>query len=356
MKKTTYSSISIFLLLVFSLAVSGQVQSAAGSIVTVNFSTTLAGVNNGAYNGTGFTPTPAVGQLDSDAFAIAGNSLGTLAFGGTATTAPFARGSTTGGATLTGIYNFNPFVALGVQPDSNDFNPGSITLRIENTAVAPMTQVTISYNILVNNDQARSSTFNFSHSSNNTTYTTVPALNYTTPTTADANGFVSISRITNISGLSIPTGGFFYIRWSSATAGGTGGSYDEIGLDNIIINRLAPTAALGTISGRARTADGFGVKQAVIMLSGGSLDEPVYATTNQFGYYNFEDIPVGQSYVLQITSGRYIFQNPSRVINLDESIRDEDFILDEPDVGKPNQSPNRKGDVLLQRESRKKPM
>lgn len=97
---------------------------------------------------------------------------------------------------------------------------------------------------------------------------------------------------------------------------------------------LAPTAAAGIISGRARTSSGRGVKHAVIMLTGGNLQEPIYATTNQFGNYRFEDIAVGQTYVLQILSGRYTFQNPSMLVNLDESLTNADFIVSSGDSGK----------------------
>ncbi len=87
-----------------------------------------------------------------------------------------------------------------------------------------------------------------------------------------------------------------------------------------------PTAAPGTISGRARTGKGLGIKHAVIMVTGGKLTQPLYATTNQFGYYKFEDLPVGQTYLLQISSGRHTFENSSRLVNLGESLTNEDFV------------------------------
>ncbi len=340
-------AVGTFTALIFSLSILGQVQSSDNSIVTVNFNSTLAGVNNGAFNGSGFTPTPAVGQLDSDAFAITGLQDGTLTFGGTQTGNDFARGSTTGGEVSGGIYNINPNIALGVQPAGNDFTPGTITLRIQNTGPSTMTQVTVSYNILVNNDQNRSSSFNFSYSTNDTTYTALPALNFTSTAASDAMGFQSVTRITNITGLTVASGSFFYIRWTGEDVGGSG-SRDEFAIDNIVINRLAPTAALGSITGRARYANGNGIKKAVVMLSGGNLNEPVYATTNQFGYYQFADVEVGESYVLQIMSGRYIFQNPSRLISLDESITDQDFIVDEPPKGT-NSTKQTEGGVLIKR-------
>ncbi len=86
------------------------------------------------------------------------------------------------------------------------------------------------------------------------------------------------------------------------------------------------TAALGSIQGRARTADGSGLIFVVAMLTGGSLPGPIYATTNHFGHYSFESIPVGESYVLQVISARYVFKTPSRVINLKQSVTGVDFV------------------------------
>ena len=52
----------------------------------------------------------------------------------------------------------------------------------------------VSYDIYVNNDQDRGNSFNFAYFTDTFPYTSVPALDYTSPTNADANGFVKISR------------------------------------------------------------------------------------------------------------------------------------------------------------------
>jgi hypothetical protein len=54
---------------------------AVDSNFTVNFDSTVVGVNNGAVAGTGFTTEPAVGELDADAFEILGMSSGSKLFG-----------------------------------------------------------------------------------------------------------------------------------------------------------------------------------------------------------------------------------------------------------------------------------
>lgn len=85
------------------------------------------------------------------------------------------------------------------------------------------------------------------------------------------------------------------------------------------------TAAPGVVGGTVRSPNGRGLRHVIVMITGGSLDEPLYATTNQFGKYQFEAIPVGESYVLTVFSRRYNFSPSSRVISLNSSLTDADF-------------------------------
>jgi hypothetical protein len=93
-----------------------------------------------------------------------------------------------------------------------------------------------------------------------------------------------------------------------------------------VVNGFAPTAAESSISGRATTASGRGIRNVVIQINGGNLAEPKYARTNQFGYYRFTGLDAGQTYVLNVSSKRYSFANPTRVITLNEDLTDEDFV------------------------------
>jgi hypothetical protein len=89
---------------------------------------------------------------------------------------------------------------------------------------------------------------------------------------------------------------------------------------------LAPTAAGATISGRVSTNDGFGLGGATVSLSGGDISRERQVKTNPFGYYSFEDVPVGLTYILTAKSKRYAFENPTRVVNLLDSVTGEDFV------------------------------
>ncbi len=209
----------------------------------IDFSTTIGGVNNGTINGTGFSPTPSPGQLDSDAWAATGMSDGPVTFGGTATTGDAARGtsiSTTGGfygLTVSG----NSFLAL--RPGGSDWTPGTLTLRIQNTSGSTITGFTMGYDIMVLNDQGRSNSFNFRYSVDDATYTNVGGLDYTSDATATPGAtWSAVGRSTGLTGLNVANNEYFYLRWFGDDVGGSG-SRDGFGLDNLALSAFTTLAA-----------------------------------------------------------------------------------------------------------------
>lgn len=242
-------------------AVAAAVNGAAGfalaqlSITTytgpysVNFDTIVADVSNGIWAGTGFQTNPGGGQLDSDAWAVTGWSNGNLAFGGAQQTAntDYTRGSANASVETGGMYafsggNITTGRALGIQPGTSDWAPGTLTLRIRNNGSSTISAFDISYLVYVRNDQGRASSFNFAYSANNTSYTAVPSLDLTSGEAAVAGGFVSNSRSTTLSGLSVAPGDFFYVRWLGADVSGSG-SRDEFALDSIQFSNFAVLAS-----------------------------------------------------------------------------------------------------------------
>lgn len=91
---------------------------------------------------------------------------------------------------------------------------------------------------------------------------------------------------------------------------------------------IQSTAASLGISGRVATADGAGIRNAKVVITGGSLSEPLVATTGSFGYYSVEGLQAGQTYIVTVISNRYHFSNPTRVISLVDNIIDADFTAD----------------------------
>jgi hypothetical protein len=219
-----------------------------GATYTINFDDTVSGVNNGRFAGTGFEPEPAAGRLDSDAWALTGSlDDGNLNFGATALTGDYARLAPTAPQTSGGIYAFSggsiSGAALGIQPTADDFTPGTITLRIRNDTSSFISSFQLGYTVHVRNDQPRANSFNFSHSEDNFGFIAEPAANLTSGAEVAANtAFQANLRTVTLTGLAIPAGGFYYLRWSTDDSSGSG-NRDEFALDDIRLSSFTAGAA-----------------------------------------------------------------------------------------------------------------
>jgi len=217
---------------------------------TIDFDTTVNNVNNGQFDGSGFTPIPAIGQLNSGAWSVLGFSFGDLGFGGIETSNDFARGNSIGGVNTGGIYSFetspNNF-GLGIQPAGSDFTPGELILRIQNKTGTIINAIKLSYLLSFFNDQERANSFNFSYSLDDINYTDISTLDLISPDTADSSpSWQSNNRETTITGLSIPSDGFFFFKWTGDDVLGVG-ERDEFALDDIEI-RVNPNIPLIMVS------------------------------------------------------------------------------------------------------------
>ena len=94
------------------------------------------------------------------------------------------------------------------------------------------------------------------------------------------------------------------------------------------IQFIPSTAAGLSVSGRVATAGGQGIRNASVVITGNSLAEPIVTQTGSFGYYTFDGLRAGETYVLTVNSRRYTFSAPSRVISLVDNVVDANFIAD----------------------------
>jgi len=227
---------------------------AANTGVNITFDNSVEGVNSGVYNGGSITASPSQGELNSNAWAFNGFTDGAIAFGGESPEdSAYESGISDGGETDDGVYAFlvgSNNYALGVQPATGEFSPGSITLRFQNQTGAPITSVSVGYKVYVYNDEAGSNSLNFSWSPNNTAYTDVAALSHTTTAAADAApGWKAYFKVATIP-VSIAANAYGYIRWSGAAVSGT--VFDEIAIDDIVIV-ANPTSTFASFNGTAET-------------------------------------------------------------------------------------------------------
>jgi hypothetical protein len=120
--------------------------------------------------------------------------------------------------------------------------------------------------------------------------------------------------------------GTWTLRFLDCAAGGAQGDTGSVSAASLTIGNLSPTSAPATVSGRVHTQEGRGVGNVLVALSGGDLPAPIFAITNNFGYYSFPEVPSGQTYILSVDSKKNVFPDPIRVINLDEDLFGINFI------------------------------
>lgn len=187
--------------------------------------------------GDGYTPNPTSSQLDSDIFIINGFSDGNMTYGDIRTNGDFTGYGLQGGVTSGGCYSFevaNNDFSWGVQPSGDDFTPGYYEIKVENISGNDLSTVRIGYDIYVLNDENKGNSLNFSYSTDGTNFTSVSALDFTSPGALDANGWIRTPRETTLS-VTVADGGFIYFRFSGDDAISGNGGRDEFALDNILV-------------------------------------------------------------------------------------------------------------------------
>lgn len=91
------------------------------------------------------------------------------------------------------------------------------------------------------------------------------------------------------------------------------------------VSNLAPTAAQVSISGRVLTAGGYAIRNARVVIT--ALNGETRAgQTGSLGYFRFEGVGVGSTYVLTVSSDRFAFDRPSMVVTVMDELTDLDFI------------------------------
>ncbi len=87
---------------------------------------------------------------------------------------------------------------------------------------------------------------------------------------------------------------------------------------------LAPTAATVSVSGRVTTPTGRGIMNVRLSLTDSS-GQTRTATTTSFGYYRFDDVMVGESYILSASGIHYTFNQPVQVLSINDETSEINF-------------------------------
>jgi hypothetical protein len=244
----------------------------------------------------------------------------------------------------TGTSNTSQFYNFGQAANSNRavgwVNANGVTsslgLRLQNNGTTPITSLQIQFageQWRDGNASAETMTFDYQIGATVTslsagTYTNVPALTFTSPNSPGGsgswNGDLAANRaaFNQTISVNIPAGQEIMLRWSST---GNSGQGDGIGVDDISISAVGPTAGDATISGRVTDRYGRAISSAAISVQDLVGNRKV-VYTNTFGYYSVAGLEVGQAYVLSVSARRYTFANPSVVIDLSDNFSGANFV------------------------------
>ena len=92
------------------------------------------------------------------------------------------------------------------------------------------------------------------------------------------------------------------------------------------VHQFAPTAAGVSVGGRVVSSEGYGIRNAQLVLTNLSTGEPRIALSSTFGYFRFDDVEVGHVYSLSVSTKRYTFEPDSRIFSLVDELTDVDFV------------------------------
>lgn len=141
----------------------------------------------------------------------------------------------------------------------------------------------------------------------------------------------SPSNAGGLSGLRRQLGSGTFILVVAGFGNTTVGSYNlyvDAPAAGCVIAR-SPTAAGANLSGRVSRADGSGISKAAVSIRNTNTNEQTVIRTNPFGYYNFENLTVGASYIVSVESKGYTFANPNQIITLQDNAADVNFTSQE---------------------------
>lgn len=144
------------------------------------------------------------------------------------------------------------------------------------------------------------------------------------------NGNPAGSAVTDASGLAtipaaslvgIPAGGY-----PTGVAASFPGELLLVSSNGSSLLTVLPTTAAGvSIEGRVLSTDGFGLNNVRVLLTD-SRGVTRTALTSSFGYYRFDSVPAGNSFVLGAGSKRYSFSQ--RVIEVFDSLTEVDLVAE----------------------------
>lgn len=145
------------------------------------------------------------------------------------------------------------------------------------------------------------------------------------PGSSRSPSFGNPNEYGDYNGLAFRNNRYFYI-WadnSNSTGDNPNGTRTSPDIYTARVTVAAPTAAMVSLGGRVLTSDGRGVRNASVQLTD-STGTVRQVLTSSFGYYRFDDVSVGQTYVVAVASKRFAFT--ARTLTVADELTEVDFV------------------------------
>lgn len=97
---------------------------------------------------------------------------------------------------------------------------------------------------------------------------------------------------------------------------------------NEIVPSAVPSASTVSLGGRVTNARGRGIPGVYVTVAN-SAGETKVLSTNTFGYYRFDELAAGQTYVISASSKRYEFRQSSLIVTANDSLTDQNFVSEQ---------------------------
>ncbi len=89
---------------------------------------------------------------------------------------------------------------------------------------------------------------------------------------------------------------------------------------------LAPTSATVSIRGRVLAANGHGITGTRLVLTNAATGEALVSLSSTFGFYSFDSLEVGQTFILTASSKGHSFMQDTLVFTLTDELTDLNFV------------------------------
>lgn len=97
------------------------------------------------------------------------------------------------------------------------------------------------------------------------------------------------------------------------------------GVRQYTLQVFGPTAANVSISGRISAFDGNGIRNVIVTLTDSNGNTRT-TRSSAFGYYQFDEVESGETYVISVVSKRFTFSQSSQILTVNDELTSVDFI------------------------------